>query len=76
MLTLERNCWTEAMGNPFWGTGLNVLQTLECLSDYWPRKNVMGEILMVVHDKLQKSDDPRKCKAESLFENLSKSSKS
>ncbi len=32
----------EATGDPFWGTGLNVNQTWECLSDYWPGKNVMG----------------------------------
>ena len=24
----------EAMGDPYWGTGLNITQTLECLSDY------------------------------------------
>ncbi len=37
---------TEATGNNFWGMGLNVSQTLECLSDYWPGENVMGGILM------------------------------
>ena len=44
----------EATGDPFWGIGLNVTQTLECLSDYWPGQNVMGSVLMEVHDKIQK----------------------
>ncbi len=56
----------EAMGDPFW----------ECLSDYWPGKNMLGEILMVVCDELQKSDNPRKHKAESPLRSLSKSSES
>ncbi len=65
----------EATGDPYWGSGLNVVQTLECLSDYWPGKNMLGEILMEVCDEVQKSDDLRKRKAASPLENPSKSSK-
>ncbi len=36
----------EATGDRFWGTGLNESQTVECLSEYWPRENHMGKILM------------------------------
>ncbi len=44
----------EAIRDPYWGTGLNVTQTLECLSDYWPGQNIMGSVLMEVCDEIQK----------------------
>ena len=44
----------EATGDPYWGTGLNITQTLECLSDYWLGQNVMGSVLMEVYDEIQK----------------------
>ncbi len=43
----------EATSNSFWGSGLNVQQTKECLIDYWPGQNNMGKILMTIYDKLQ-----------------------
>ncbi len=73
---------TEVTGDSYWGTGLNVLQTLECLSNYWLGENVMGVILMEIHDKLQKvieeqhdSEESLKCKAVSPLENTVKSTR-
>ena len=70
----------EATGDPFWGTGLNVAQTLECISDYWPGANHMGKILMELHSELQQlnshenaTHEEKKCKAESPLEGISKS---
>ncbi len=54
----------EATGNEYWGIGLNVQQTLECLPDYWPGENVMGKILMDLRQSLQQEVDG-KHKAES-----------
>ena len=42
----------EATRDPFWGTGLTVQQTHECLPDFWPGKNMMGEVLMEICSKL------------------------
>ncbi len=50
------NSWitlAEATGDPFWGTGLNVAQTLECIPDYWPGSNHMGKILVDIWAELQ-----------------------
>ena len=50
------NSWitlAEATGNPFWGTGLNVAQTLECIPDYWPGSNHMGKTLIDIWAELQ-----------------------
>ncbi len=62
----------EVTGDPFWGTGLNVAQTKECLSDYWPGKNIMGQILMDLQGKIRQQlgdnsshDEGKKCKATS-----------
>ena len=63
---------TEATGDPFWGTGLNLQQMKECLSDYWPGENHMGKILMVLRDDIQKQimeSDSSKCKAASPLVN-------
>ncbi len=32
----------EVTGDPMWGMGLNVTQTLECLPEFWPGQNLMG----------------------------------
>ncbi len=58
----------EATGNPFWGTGLGVQQTLDCLPDFWPGANHMGWILTEIHLEIQKGLDyleEKKRKAES-----------
>ncbi len=57
----------EAMKDPFWGTGLTVQQTHECLPDFWPGQNTMGYILMDVRSELQAAED-KKQKASSLLE--------
>ncbi len=41
----------EATGDPYWGSGLNVQWTKECLVDYWPRENNMGKILVSLRDE-------------------------
>ena len=72
------NLWitlAETTGDPFWGTGLNVAQTLECIPDYWLGSNHMGKILMDIQAKLQQFtvQEDRKCKAMSPLESTSKS---
>ncbi len=60
--------------------GLNVAKTLECISDYWPGKKIMGEILMELLSDFQVSscgleegsDESRKRKVESPLVNSSK----
>ncbi len=47
----------EATGDPYWGTRLNVAQTLDCLPKYWPGKNIMGEILMELCACIQAEQD-------------------
>ncbi len=42
----------EATRDNFWGTGLNLQQSGECLLDFWPGDNVMGKILMEIRAKL------------------------
>ena len=71
------NSWitlAEATGDPFWGTGLNVAQTLECIPDYWPGLNHMGKILMDILAELQQTivQDDKKRKAMSPLESTSK----
>ncbi len=66
----------EATGDLFWGSGLNVQQTKECLQEYWPGQNQMGTMLMVVHDELQTAEEQEcKCKAESPLSSEPKLSK-
>ena len=36
----------EAMGDKFWGSGLYMEATKECISEFWPGSNEMGNILM------------------------------
>ncbi len=36
----------EATGDKYWGTSLNEVQMVECISEYWPGENHMGKILM------------------------------
>ncbi len=60
----------EATGDPYWGSGLNIQQTLDCLPDYWPGENKLGEILMDLRLELQDTTDPeRKQKASSPLAN-------
>ncbi len=70
----------EATGDLYWGTGLGVNQTKECLVDFWPGENVMGNILMTLHHELQdmtiSEDEECRHKAESpLSKDLSKQQK-
>ena len=46
----------EATGDPFWGSGLNIQQTLDCLPEFWPGENNLGKILMQLHLDLQDTD--------------------
>ena len=48
----------EAMGDSFWGSGLNVQQTKECLPNYWLGENHMGKILMCLRDEFCGSLEP------------------
>ena len=60
----------EATGDPFWGSGLNIQQTLDCLPDFWPGDNNLGKTLMQLHSDLQDedtSDGNKKRKAASLL---------
>ncbi len=43
----------EATGNLFWGTGLGVQQSLDCLPDFWPGENHIGWILMELRAEFQ-----------------------
>ncbi len=57
----------EATGDLFWGMGLGVQQSLDCLLDFWLGANHMGQILMEIWADCQAElqSDERKCKAES-----------
>ena len=46
----------EATGDRFWGSGLALDQTRQCLPEYWPRETQMGKILM---DLCQRYADER-----------------
>ncbi len=46
----------EATGDPFWGSGLNIQQTLDCLPEFWPGENNLGKILMQLCLDLQDTD--------------------
>ena len=41
----------EATGDRFWGSGLALDQTRQCLPEYWPRENQMGKILIDLHQR-------------------------
>ncbi len=69
----------EATGDKFGGSGLNVAQTKECLTEYWPGQNVMGMILMELRAGFQSTgeaselEDGQKRKASSpLISDLNK----
>ena len=59
----------EATGDREWGSGLHLEATKECLSQFWPGKNKMGEILMELHAMFREEqtlvDRAKKRKAES-----------
>ena len=61
----------EATRDRFWGTGLNETQIVECLSEYWPRENHMGKILMDLWKGLLEERNLKR-KAESPLVNDSK----
>ncbi len=68
----------EAMADHFWGTGLTMEQTVQCLPEFWLSHNHMGRILMDLRQRFQQelkrdSVDTAKCKAESPL--MSESSK-
>ncbi len=42
----------EATGDPFWGSGLNQAQMKECLMEYWPGKNTMGQLLVELRSEM------------------------
>ena len=72
----------EATGDKFWGSGLNVAQTKECLTEYWPSQNIMGMILMELRAEFQSAgeasepEDGQKRKASSpLVSDLNKQTK-
>lgn len=68
----------EAMGDPFWGTGLNVQQMKDCLIEYWPGQNKMRVVLMMVHDEYAQDNtdhDRVKRKELSLLANEPKQSR-
>ena len=56
-LLVSRFHLAEATGDPFWGTGLNIASTRECLSNYWPGQNVMGTLLMEIRSEICKQID-------------------
>ncbi len=58
----------EATRDSFWGTSLTVQQMHECLPDFWPGKNMMGQILMEVWSEVSLIEE-RKCKASHPLEN-------
>ena len=66
----------EATGDPYWGMGLNPQQTLECLMDYWPRENKIGQILMEIRSEYDEPEkESIKRKANSPLSNKPKLSK-
>ena len=65
----------EATGDAFWGSSLNVQQTKECLTKYWPGENKMGVVLMTIHDEYL-GGDSSKHKADSPLASEPKASKS
>ncbi len=65
----------EATGDTYWGSGLNVQQTKDCLMEYWPGENRTGAVLMAIRDECQ-GNDSTKCKADSPLASEPKLSKS
>ena len=61
----------EVTGDLYWGTGLNVPQTEECLQEFWPGKNVIGGILMDLYSMFQEANQ-LKCRVESPLSSASK----
>ncbi len=51
-LLQSRITLAEATRDNFWGTGLNLQQSSECLPDFWPGDNVIGKILMEIRVEL------------------------
>ena len=66
-LLQSRITLAEATRDNFWGTGLNLQQSSECLPDFWPGDNIMGKILMEIRAELKASEE-KKQKASSPLE--------
>ena len=47
----------EAMNDRFWGTGLGPEWTKQCLPEFWPGQNHMGEVLMDLRKSLSAEAD-------------------
>ncbi len=66
----------EATGDKFWGSGLHIDAMKECISEFWPGSNEMGNILMqlqaIFREEGQYSDRVKKQKVESLLAGTSK----
>ena len=58
-LLQSRITLAEATRDNFWGTGLNLQQSSECLPDFWPGDNVMCKILMEIRAELQASEEKK-----------------
>ena len=54
----------EATRDHKWGTGLDKIQTIECLPDCWPGQNWMGQILKEIH--LEVLEEERLSKLETV----------
>ncbi len=62
----------EATSDLFWGTGLSLEWTRQCLPEFWPGQNRMGEILMdlrkgLLHKDHLTGEEHGKWKASSLL---------
>ncbi len=49
----------EATGDKFWGSGLTLEQTRQCLPEFWPGENRMGKILIELCQKYMAERDSR-----------------
>ncbi len=77
-LLCSRITIAEATADHFWGTGLTMEQTSQCLPEFWPGQNQMGKVLIDLRLRFQQdidrdSADTIKCKVESPL--MSESSK-
>ncbi len=62
----------EATSDLFWGMGLSLEWTRQCLPEFWPGQNRMGEILMdlrkgLLHEDQLTGEEHGKWKASSLL---------
>ena len=76
ILVNSRLTIAEATSDKFWGTGMTLEQTNQCLPEFWPGQNNMGKILMEVCTLFQNEEgESGKQKAQSpLVHEVSKKS--